>query len=621
MAHPKKHKACQRTKIPKTTLKRKSRVKWLLPLFGLLSLIWFLARVIPNPNRATYPCMRVAAPLASSFVIWVLGIGVAAVAMRMARKQIRAVRYVRAGLCVLAAGAAVWIGINGSSGPAASAKRTASSQSNMAAESVNVPIGVPRGYKPGRVVWVHDPEVTDWEGPGDGSCWETAHIDQTVADSMMSRAVRWLAGKPTDAQAWDALFRHFNIQKGRGDIGYQAGEKIAIKINLTLCHVSGSANPPDRVLTNYLDKAGNTNPQMVMSLLRQLVNKAGVDQADISVGDTVTFFPQQWYDYLTDDDLPPELKFPDVHYLDHWPFSGRTTVQFSTTPLYWSTLDSIDKEQDFLPVSFAEADYIINFAVLKSHERAGFTVCAKNHYGSLFRSPPGNLQGTTYDYYHLHDSLPCDGAPGQGAYRALVDLMGHADLGGKTLIHLIDGLFGGKGWDGTPEKWNMPPFNGDWPSSLFASQDAVAIDSVAFDFLVAEWPGLVEKSDCGPDGAQDYLHEAALADNSPSATDYDPENDGTAMASLGVHEHWNNPTDKQYTRNLVNGEGIELISSDPGVDTPPGDFNEDGDVDGSDLRSFAGYYQAGSPEADLNEDTFVDKLDVAEFALNFGKMD
>jgi hypothetical protein len=31
------------------------------------------------------------------------------------------------------------------------------------------------------------------------------------------------------------------------------------------------------------------------------------------------------------------------------------------------------------------------------------------------------------------------------------------------------------------------------------------------------------------------------------------------MPSLGVHEHWNNPTDMQYSRNLGTGEGIELV--------------------------------------------------------------
>ncbi len=32
------------------------------------------------------------------------------------------------------------------------------------------------------------------------------------------------------------------------------------------------------------------------------------------------------------------------------------------------------------------------------------------------------------------------------------------------------------------------------------------------------------------------------------------------MTSLGVHEHWNNPVDKQYSRNLGTSEGIELVT-------------------------------------------------------------
>jgi hypothetical protein len=63
-----------------------------------------------------------------------------------------------------------------------------------------------------------------------------------------------------------------------------------------------------------------------------------------------------------------------------------------------------------------------------------------------------------------------------------------------------------------------------------------------------------------PAGTPDnYLHEAAQADNPPSGTVYDPEHDGTHLQSLGVHEHWNNPTNKQYSRNLGTGKGIELI--------------------------------------------------------------
>ena len=40
---------------------------------------------------------------------------------------------------------------------------------------------------------------------------------------------------------------------------------------------------------------------------------------------------------------------------------------------------------------------------------------------------------------------------------------------------------------------------------------------------------------------------------------YDPDTDGILIASLGVHEHWNDSINKQYTRNLVTGNGIELF--------------------------------------------------------------
>jgi hypothetical protein len=107
-------------------------------------------------------------------------------------------------------------------------------------------------------------------------------------------------------------------------------------------------------------------------------------------------------------------------------------------------------------------------------------------------------------------------------------------------------------------KWNSSPFDGHWSSSLLASQDPVAIDSVGLDFLRAEWDDYPHRS-----GTEDYLHEAAAANDPPSGTFYDPDHgdEVTRLPSLGVHEHWNNPRDKQYTRNLGTGQGIELIAA------------------------------------------------------------
>ncbi len=57
---------------------------------------------------------------------------------------------------------------------------------------------------------------------------------------------------------------------------------------------------------------------------------------------------------------------------------------------------------------------------------------------------------------------------------------------------------------------------------------------------------------------ENYLHEAGLIGNPPSGTVYTNGN-GNKVENLGVHEHWNNSVDKQYSRNLGKVEGIELI--------------------------------------------------------------
>jgi hypothetical protein len=163
-------------------------------------------------------------------------------------------------------------------------------------------------------------------------------------------------------------------------------------------------------------------------------------------------------------------------------------------------------------------------------------------------------------YLDLHNFLP-DAVPGMGHYRPMVDLIGSEHFDGKGLLWLVDGLYGAPWHNADTMKWQMPPFNNDWPSSLFASQDAVAIDSVAYDFLWTEFNDV--GTDYGRphmDGAEDYLHEAAEANDPCSGVFYAPDGDGNGLTSLGVHEHWNNAVDKQYSRNLGPGSGIELVA-------------------------------------------------------------
>ena len=405
-------------------------------------------------------------------------------------------------------------------------------------------MGVAQGIHPGSVVWVRDPQATNWAGPGQGHWWEGNHTDQAVVNRMMSRAIQNLTGKASDAKAWHALFQHFNQARGNGKAGYKRGEKVTIKVNLVGCIIGWGVDPKSHDLARDLDYM-NASPQMILALLRQLVHAAGVRPQDISVGDPLSLFPNQWYGLLH-----PE--FPDVHYLDHEGGNAdypRTRVQYSSIPFHWSCRPA-GATQDFVPLPYAEAKYLINMANLKSHTGAGITLCAKNHYGSLNRKPPDR------GYYDMHRSLP-ETVHGPGNYRALVDLMGHAHIGGKTLLYLIDGLYAGvHPIQHSPRKWFSEPFGGHWASSLLASQDPVAIDSVGLDFLAAEWNNYPHMP-----GAGDYLREAALADRPPSGTFYDPDHavSTTRLPSLGVHEHWNNPRDKQYSRNLGKPQGIELV--------------------------------------------------------------
>jgi len=591
-------------------------VRWVLPLAGVSALVWFLIRVVPKPSRASYPCQRVAMPLASGFVIWLVGLAGSVVVSQRVRRLLRQSRV------VLVCMGLVTIAIVG----VASLGDPVKSQAG-GPWGPHGPIGEAKGIHSGRVVWVYDPDATDWAGfTSSERWWQDECTNLAVVEKMVSQAIRGVAGRNDDAAAWDAIFRYFNASRGNGDVGYQPGEKIAVKINLTTCNASGSGVNP----STYVKKAGVANtidnsPQMILSLLRQLVGTAGVEQGDITVGDPTGMVPSLYWDILY-----PE--FPDVHYMDNYGGSGRTRAEFSTVPLHWSTPQAVGKRQDYLPTAFADARYVINFAILKGHS-SGVTLCAKNLYGSLIRMPSGYLrpelprlptQGDYPGYYDMHLSLPNAGwSPGTAQYRALVDLMGHHELGGKTLLYLIDGLFAGYYWDSHPYPWNMPPFDGDWPSSLLASQDPVAIDSVGYDFVKTEWPDVVRYGHApGPKydllgGAEDYLHEAALANDPCSGTFYDPDHAGQVqrLESLGVHEHWDNPVDKQYSRDLKTGGGIELVllNGDP----IEGDMDSDGDVDPDDLSVLCERWLAppdpNRPNADLNHDAAVDLRDFAIF--------
>jgi hypothetical protein len=558
--------------------------------------------------------------------MWLLGLTASAGVFRKARFLWAKSRYLLAVLCLVAAVLAVYIPLS-LDGRAAKAEDPTW---YAPFDPCNVPIGTARGYYPGRTVWAYDSNATLWSGEGlTNYWWLDENTDQAVVEQMISNALCDLVNADNDVQAWQRIFEYFNQTHDNGPIGYQSGEKIAIKLNLTMSN------------SHTEESNGNfTAPQVILALLRQLVYNAGADANDITFYDGTCYVPDLMYNRC-------KAEFPGVNFMDWSGGDGRQKVSRDTNcPVVWS--DDLEDPTEtyggqpsgfptFLPTSVSDANYIINLANLKGHITTGITVCAKNHFGSFCSGPePGPSvdrcvpkYAGVHPYIAAHDthfnSPPWSfDRRDMGTYNPLVDLMCHKELGGKTLLYMIDALYAANHMVyalSNDCRWQSAPFNNGWTSSIFVSLDGVAIDSVALDFLRSEPVIQDELHVMGPnDTIDNYLHETALAHDPPSTTLYDPEGDGFGPNSPGVHEHWNNATEKLYSRNLRTGEGIELVLS-PRV---TGDINGGG-VNIQDLGILAEYWlrhDCGISNgwcygADINNDGKVHLADYALLAQNW----
>jgi uncharacterized protein (DUF362 family) len=402
------------------------------------------------------------------------------------------------------------------------------------ADGPNHPVGTGRGIHPGRVVWARDLAATPWDGVK-GNWWdEGTGISQAAVDRMVSASLQTLTGTRSDAAAWRTLFHHHNRAVGRGDAGYQAGERIALKVNC------------NNAYAGYGDVDGqiDQSPQTVVALVRQLVESAGVRPELITIYEATRVVPDRVY-------LPVHAAFPKVRFVDAKGdgMNGREPVEYQKNTLSYSVPDP--KMGRDLPRCVVEATYLVNLCLIKGHPTTGVTLTAKNHYGTV-----DVRDHEVYVNSHAHP---------MGIYHPFVDMIGSKALGGKSVLFMLDGLYGIRDVNDLVAEhghWTKL-FHGEWLASMFLSQDPIAIDSVGFDFLRSEFP-LGRFPDYEPvRNGDNYLHEAALADRPPSGTHYAP--DGVPLASLGVHEHWNNAVDRQYSRNLdpAHGRGIELVYLTP----------------------------------------------------------
>jgi hypothetical protein len=543
---------------------RGTKSVFLFPVVGFISLLWVIIRVGTKPSRLRYPCMKVAVPTATTFLVYITTLFASLFSLRKAKEYWSKSRYLVGAMLLListAGGVFLILHTNNSAYAQVPVYKTRAPEPNQ-------PMGEEKGIFPGRVVWVHDADATNEAciPNQSGHGWFLPeNNDQNVIDHMLDTAVMEISGGTDVEDAWDRIFKYNNTQRGKGNVGYQTGEIIFIKINRTSAYAINFDYSP----VNY--GISETSPQLILSLLRHLVNEVGVDEDDIYIGDPMKHIYDHDYSLW-------HGEFPDIHYLDHnWTTQGRELVVEGTdSVIYYSDSGTVLREgswgdassgdpiyQDNFYTILEDCDYLINVPTLKGHKRNGMTMFAKNHFGSHTRG----------DAKHLHmglvvpDEYPNEGNARYGyeKYRVLVDLMGYRMFRNKNLIFLMDALWSAGYELDIPTKWKIEPFNNDWSSSIFISQDNVAIESVGYDFLQLEYtsarhPGLTYVQ---MDGVDDYLHQTADSTTWPTGLIYDPENDGTPMPSLGVHEHWNDSINRQYSRDLGGGYGIELVKIFP----------------------------------------------------------
>lgn len=553
-------------------LNNKISAKFLFIVMGIASTAWFLFRVIPKPQRATYPCMRAAAPIMSGFFVYILSLGGLTLLFKRTIKNIKKARYLSAAFAfVLCLILLVAFNIRDIEIMYANSN-VASWTRGVLPDSPNTPMGTSFGINPGRVVWVHNASATNENCPNliSDAFFMAANNNQDTINKMADQGIKTLTSKNTVSEAWDALFKNFNLKKNGSATAYTAGQTIFIKVNNG--QAGWAINPSTLAETGQRSAVFGTNniaisettPAAVVAIIRQLVDSCGIPQGNIYVGEPMTHVFKSMNDAI-------HAVYPNVKVMDKGNYTslGRTTSSGWTSNAikYSDGGDEMpDAVNDALMNEMYNADYMISVPALKAHARGGVTLTAKLHFGSH-----GNHGSFGYGSFHLHDGLICtvdndvmtSGVRGSyGMYRVLTDLMGHEKLGGNTILYVMDGLWSGIEATDMPVKWQTAPFNGDFPSSLFLAQDPVALESVCIDFLRAEANVNTSFKD-RPffPAVDDHLHQAAEKANWPAGFVYDPEGDGTEISSLGVHEHWNNSTDKQYSRDLYsNGTGIDLVA-------------------------------------------------------------
>jgi hypothetical protein len=278
---------------------------------------------------------------------------------------------------------------------------------------------------------------------------------------MLDRGVQMLRGCGVD-EAWRQIFSMSNNET----------RTLGIKIN---CNNSWDRH----------DGAGDqidAIPEPCISTIRGFV-RAGGRSANVTIFDGTNSPPTRyiatWFRQRV------LAVFPDVNFSSSGGSAadfGSSTLAFDpATHVTWDPAHTDVPPETRIFIHARANDYLVNIPIVKRHSQANVTLAYKNHMGSIDK--PDNLHSWLYNDVPeanvLVDIMGSPTDPGDPSVRSILD---------RTVLTIGDMIFGQpcRNWDVVPKPWEI--FGGEWPGSLFVSQDPVAIDSVMLDILQSE-PG------------------------------------------------------------------------------------------------------------------------------------
>lgn len=243
---------------------------------------------------------------------------------------------------------------------------------------------------------------------------------------------------------------------------YSPGDKIAIKPNFNF--------------VNHGNKYTITSPQLINSVVKQLVEVVGMNPEDIYLYDLCKKIPTGI--------VKEKISYP-INYVER--IDTNSIIDKFKLRLYYGLASGdpkamiqmreniIDEEGDpvkcYVPKVLTIVKHIINMPLLTNHIYISNSGALKNHYGTVrfnnFNPYPVALHGKVLE-------------------KSIVDINRAPHIKNKTKIIIADGLFGvfDRGEGAGKKEWRI--FNNSFPKSIFISKDPVAIDSIMATYINQE---------------------------------------------------------------------------------------------------------------------------------------